>query len=52
VFFILFIRKKIWHWTHTSEAETDHRYQKNKKPTQYMLVTVPGIGEITVAGDS
>ncbi|CAF4415566.1 unnamed protein product, partial [Adineta steineri] len=33
----------IWHWTHTSE---------NSNLTKYMLITVPNIGEITIAGDS
>ncbi|CAF4204431.1 unnamed protein product, partial [Adineta steineri] len=33
----------IWHWTHTSE---------NSNRTKYMLITIPNIGEITIAGDS
>ncbi|UJR15569.1 hypothetical protein I4U23_002507 [Adineta vaga] len=42
----------IWHWTHTSEIEIDHHQQHNRGQIQYMLITVPGIGEITIAGDS
>ncbi|CAF3506342.1 unnamed protein product [Rotaria sp. Silwood1] len=42
----------IWHWTHTSEVEIDHRHQQNRGPTQYMLVTKPGMGDITAAADS
>jgi hypothetical protein len=45
---------KIWHWTHTSQVENDYHYQQNRRQIQaqkYMLVTVPGIGEISTPGD-
>ncbi|CAF0810401.1 unnamed protein product [Adineta ricciae] len=41
----------IWHWTHTPDASVDHRQQYNREQMQYMLITIPDIGEITVAGD-
>jgi hypothetical protein len=51
LYVIYLFNKKIWHWTHTSEVEIDRRHKQNKKHMQYMLITAPGIGEITVAGD-
>ncbi|CAF3584690.1 unnamed protein product [Rotaria socialis] len=41
----------IWHWTHTSDVETDRSMQLNRMPMQYMLVTVPGIVEAAPATD-
>ncbi|CAF3983937.1 unnamed protein product [Rotaria sordida] len=41
----------IWHWTHTSEAEINRHHQHNTSPIQYMLVTMPGIGDIFTVGD-
>lgn len=38
----------MWHWTHTSEIEID-LYKKYK---QFMLVTVPGIVDITLTAES
>ncbi|CAF4434430.1 unnamed protein product, partial [Rotaria sp. Silwood2] len=41
----------IWHWTHTSQVEIDHLHQHNREPTQYMLVTVPDIGDVISVAD-
>jgi hypothetical protein len=39
--------RKIWHWTHTSEIENDRHNRRQIQAQKYMLITVPGIGEIT-----
>ena len=39
---------KIWHWSHTSQADTTERQNRRQiQPQKYMLITVPGIGDVS-----
>lgn len=37
----------IWHWTHTTQSEIDQYNRRQIQIQKYMLITVPGIGELT-----
>lgn len=42
---------KIWHWTHTSAVSYNYRDRGQVQNQKFMLLTVPGIGELTTAGE-
>ncbi|CAF2239268.1 unnamed protein product [Rotaria magnacalcarata] len=37
----------IWHWTHTSQVGNNGYYKRQMPAQKYMLITLPGVGEVT-----
>jgi len=51
IFYFYKFFQKIWHWTHTSPIENHRHNRRQIQAQKYMLITVPGIGEVATNAD-